>query len=603
MALINTTNQFSKRHSIVILLLSVVFVNSIFGQNDNLRQSTTEVNITDSLEKVYYYFNVANEYKTTNLDLAIFYNKKALTLANKIKSPKACAVTNELMGELFSKSNNLQPSINYYLISARIYENNNDHIKLAGIYSKLGELYFKENFNIEKAHFYYNKALGLAIETNNKNLIATIYNRVGGFFFYQQNYDESLEYYLKAYDLWKTINNDEGLARALNNIGEIYRQRNKHKKAYEYYEKSLKINKRIGGFRQTAVNLENMGMIKSAEGNTSQAFEFYEQSLAIYTENNFPEDKIQILILMGKEYLKIELTEKAYQYFFEAYESSKETGNLSETAESALGLSMALEEMGDFTHSLKYYKIHSLMTDSIVVRQKIDQMAIMQSGFLNDLNLKEIELNKNKIALLENQNRIDSINLRFMIFVIFVIVVSAILIVLRQRMKAKKERLIRQKDIEIHMTQNELMEIELKSKDNDLINFALHLIQKNKILNQLKIDLKSISNNADVDTSKKLRELSLHVQQNLQVQQEMEEFQKKVDQTYSDFFVKLRSKYPTLTKNEERLCAMLRLNLSSKEIASLNNISIKAVEMSRYRLRKKCNIENNQMLPNFLHNL
>lgn len=596
-------NGFFKINLINIALIFLLLVNPLFGQNSPKNQFVTEANITDSLEKVYYYFNMANDYKANNLDLAIFYNKKALTLANKIKSHEACAFTNELMGELFSKSNNLQPSINYYLISARIYENNNNLVKLAGVYSKLGALYFDDNFNLEKAHTYYNKALGLAIKTNNKNLIATIYNRVGGFFFYQQNYEESLEYYLKAYDLWKTTRNEEGLARALNNIGEIYRLRKKYKKAYEYYEKSLKINEKIDGVRQKAVNLENMGMIKSAEGNTSQAFDFYEKSLVIYSENNFPDDQIQILILMGKEYLKIDLTEKAYQYFYEANKNSKENGNLAETAESSLGLSNALERMGDYNNSLKYFKIYSQINDSIVARQKIDQMAIMQSGFLNDLNVKEIEVNEHEIALLENQKRIDAINLRFMVFVIFVFIVSAILIFIRQRMKAKKERLIRQKDIEIHTTQKELMEIELKSKDNDLINFALHLIQKNNILKQLKTDLKNLSNNTDGETARKLRELSIHVQQSLQLQQEMEEFQKKVDQTYSDFFVKLKDKYPTLTKNEERLCAMLRLNLSSKEIASLNNISVKAVEMSRYRLRKKCNIENNQILPNFLHNL
>lgn len=585
-----------------IFLLSF-FINPIFSQINIDKQNGDKEIINDSLQKVFYYFDLANSTKATDLDLAIYYNKKALTLANKIKSPEACAVTNELMGELFNKSHNLQPSINYYLISARIYENNNNIIKLASIYSKLGELYLSNNFNIQLAHKYYNKALGLAIETDDRNIIAEIYNDIGGLFYSQQNYDESLEYYLKAYDFWKTIDNEEGTARALNNIGEIYRQKNQLTKAFEYYSKSLNINEKTGSLRYKAANLENMGMIKSAEGNTSKAFEFYEQSLALYSENNFPNDQIQILTLMGKEYLNINQPEKAYLYFYEAYENSKKSNDLRQTSESSLGLSNALEQMEDHQNSLKYFKIHSAITDSIISRQKIDQMAIMQLQFLNDLNKKEIELNENDIALLENQKRIDAINLRFMIFVFLVVLATAVLIVVRQRLRTTKEREIRQKDIEIHKTQNELMEIELKNKDNDLINFALHLIQKNKILKQLKTDLKSLSNNVEEETAKKLRNLSFQVQQNLQVQQEMAEFQQKVDHTYSDFFIKLNDKYPSLTKNEERLCAMLRLNLSSKEIASLNNISVKAVEMGRYRLRKKFGLENNQLLPNLLQDL
>jgi tetratricopeptide (TPR) repeat protein len=586
--------------SILIVVFSSI---SLFAQPPGETQIVEEQNITDSLQKVYYYYDLANDFKINNLELAIFYNKKALTLANKIKSPKACALTNELMGELFKQSHILQPSINYYLISAKIYENNNNLIKLAGVYSKLGQLYLSDNFNIQLAHNYYNKALGLAIEIADKDLIANIYNEIGGLFYSQQNYDESLEYYLKAYDYWKTINNEGGTARALNNIGEIYRQKNKLVKAFDYYSQSLKINERIGELRHKAANFENMGMIRSAEGNTKQAFDFYERSLALYTENNFPDDKIQILTLMGKEYLKINLPKKAYANFYEAYENSKASNDLRKTSETALGLSKALESLEDYQNSLEYFKIHSEINDSIVSRQKIDQMAIMQLQFVNDLNKKEIKLKENDITLLEKQKRIDRINLRFMVLVILVILAAFVLIVVRLRLRATKERLIRQKDIEIHKTQKELMEIELKSKDNDLINFALHLIQKNNILKQLKTDLKSLSNNAEEQTAKSLRELSFHVQQNLQVQQEMAEFQQKVDHTYSDFFIRLKVKYPTLTKNEERLCAMLRLNLSSKEIASLNNTSVKAVEMSRYRLRKKCGIENNQILPDLLQDL
>ena len=591
------------RKSIVLFVLIFSFIYPLISQNSINNQITEDGNFSDSLGKVYHFHSLANNYKNTNLDLAIFYNKKALTLANKIKSPEACAITNELMGELFHKNHSLQPSINYYLISARIYENNDDNAKLAGVYIKLGELYLGDNFNIEKTQDYYHRSLGLAIEIGDKDLMATVYNRIAGVFHNQLNYDESLEFYLKAYDLWTSINNEEGIARALNNIGEIYRSKNDHIKAYNYYEKSYEINNRISSLRQKAVNLENMGMIKSAQANTTQAFEFYEESLKLYTENNLQDDKLQLLILIGKEYLKIGMATKSYDYFYEAYMYSRDIGDLPNNSEAALGLSNALELMGDDKSSLKYYKVYSQIKDSIVVRLRIEQQAITQAYFLNDLNIKQIELNQHEIALLENQKRIDTINLRFMVFGIFVIIGLAILVVWRQRLKAKKESEIKFKDIEIHKAKNKLMEIELKSKDNDLINFALHLIQKNKVLHQLKTDLKTLSNSSDEENAKRLRDLSYHVQQSLQVQKEMEEFQKKVDQTYSDFFIKLKDKYPSLTKNEERLCAMLRLNLSSKEIASLNNISIKAVEMSRYRLRKKCGIENSEILPEFLNKL
>jgi tetratricopeptide (TPR) repeat protein len=586
----------------ILLFFGIIFTCYINANNKEINLDTTS-RIEDSLQKVYYFYGLANNFKSNNLDLALFYNKKALTLANKIKSPEACAITNELMGELFQKGHNLQPSINYYLISARIYENNKNEDKLTDIYTKLGELYYGDNFNLEKAHTYYDKALGIAIKVGNKNKIATIYNRIGGVFFYQSNFDESLDYYLKAYDLWKTLDNQLGIARSLNNIGEIYRINNNLELALNYYLQSLEINEKIESAWQTAVNFENIGMIKSAEGNTAQAFEYYQKSLKLYSENSFLDDELQLQILMGREYLKIGLLDNAFKFFSEAYKTSSRNNDLAKLAESSLGLSNVYEKTSDFKNALKYYKIHSQTNDSIVAKQKIDQLAIMQTNFLNDLNTKELELKENQISLYEKQQRIDTINYRFMVFVVLVIIVAAVLIVVRQRMQAKEEKIIRHKNLEIQRSQQELMKAEIKSKNNDLVNFALHLIQKNNLLKQLKTDLKNLSKHTDNETSQKLRELNMHLKQSLQMEKELEEFQQKVDRNYSDFFVKLKNTYPSLTKNEERLCAMLRLNLSSKEIAALNNTSLKAVEMSRYRLRKKCNIENNEELPNFLNKI
>ncbi|PLX14920.1 MAG: hypothetical protein C0598_00275, partial [Marinilabiliales bacterium] len=243
----------------------------------------------------------------------------------------------------------------------------------------------------------------------------------------------------------------------------------------------------------------------------------------------------------------------------------------------------------------------SQTNDSIVAKQKLDQMAIMQINFLNDLNTKELEIKENQISLYEKQQRIDLINFRFMVFVVLVIIIAAVLIVLRQRMQAKEDKIIRHKNLELHKTQQELMRAELKSKDSDLANFALHIIQKNNMLSKLTDDLKVLSKETENETSRKLRDIIMHLKQSLHLDKEMEEFQQKVDKNYAEFFNRLKNKYPSLTKNEERLCAMLRLNLSSKEIASLNNTSLKAVEMSRYRLRKKCGVENNQELSGFLN--
>jgi DNA-binding CsgD family transcriptional regulator len=77
-------------------------------------------------------------------------------------------------------------------------------------------------------------------------------------------------------------------------------------------------------------------------------------------------------------------------------------------------------------------------------------------------------------------------------------------------------------------------------------------------------------------------------------------FEKQFDQAHENFFKRLKTNYPELTPSDLRLCAYLRMNLSSKEIAPLINITIRGVEERRYRLRKRLNLPSDQNLPDFI---
>ena len=80
-----------------------------------------------------------------------------------------------------------------------------------------------------------------------------------------------------------------------------------------------------------------------------------------------------------------------------------------------------------------------------------------------------------------------------------------------------------------------------------------------------------------------------------------EQFVSHFDEVNNDFLKKLKLKFPKLSKTDLKVCAYLQLNLSSKEIAQLMNISVRGVEIARYRLRKKLNLETEQNLNDFLN--
>ncbi len=144
-------------------------------------------------------------------------------------------------------------------------------------------------------------------------------------------------------------------------------------------------------------------------------------------------------------------------------------------------------------------------------------------------------------------------------------------------------------------------EVELKTKE--LASHAMQITQKNESLYDIKEQLKHISNKVNPDAQKYLQKLIKNIERNTNQKEDWEKFEGYFDQVYEDFTKRIREKYPHLTPNDIKLCAYLRMNLSTKEIAPLLNISIRGVEVSRYRLRKKLNLSKTDNLIDFMMNL
>jgi len=131
----------------------------------------------------------------------------------------------------------------------------------------------------------------------------------------------------------------------------------------------------------------------------------------------------------------------------------------------------------------------------------------------------------------------------------------------------------------------------------------MQVTQKNEALYDLKEQLKHISQKVNPDAQKYLQKLIKNIERNTSQKEDWEKFELHFDQVYENFTKRIREKYPNLTPNDIKLCAYLRMNLSTKEIAPLLNISIRGVEISRYRLHKKLNMPQNENLIDFMMNL
>jgi len=165
-----------------------------------------------------------------------------------------------------------------------------------------------------------------------------------------------------------------------------------------------------------------------------------------------------------------------------------------------------------------------------------------------------------------------------------------------------------QKDKTIDKLQNENLKKDLNYKAQELSGYVLNLIRKNEMLESVKKEVLSISKAIDENKQpsaikQKILKLTSQINENIDHDDDFEVFKSNFNLVHKDFFNKLDQQFANLSRNEKVLCAYLKMNLSSKEIASLQNISLRGVEINRYRLRKKFDLPRETNLTEFIQNL
>ena len=161
-----------------------------------------------------------------------------------------------------------------------------------------------------------------------------------------------------------------------------------------------------------------------------------------------------------------------------------------------------------------------------------------------------------------------------------------------EKKKLKRKKLKTAKELAV--LKNEKLKVEIDSKNRELAISTMSIIKKNEFLNSIKDKLATAANPTQI------KSVIRTIDKNITNDDDWEFFEEAFNNADKDFFRRLQEKHKELTPNDLRLCAYLRLNLSSKEIAPLLNISIKSVEVKRYRLRKKMNLAHEAGLTEYI---
>jgi AraC family chitin signaling transcriptional activator len=178
-----------------------------------------------------------------------------------------------------------------------------------------------------------------------------------------------------------------------------------------------------------------------------------------------------------------------------------------------------------------------------------------------------------------------------------------------QKLELREEELKHQKKIlemelkaENELTSQEyekhILELELQSKSSEVAGKSLSIAKQSEMIEKIQGIL-----DAETDFNKLKSEIKKAIKINALNKHEWETFETNLNQIHNEFIVMLSKKYPNLTSKDIKLCIYLKMNLSSKEIAPMMNISFRGVELHRYRLRKKLNLTQDENLSKFLLNI
>ncbi|MBW6498654.1 MAG: inorganic phosphate transporter [Bacteroidales bacterium] len=201
----------------------------------------------------------------------------------------------------------------------------------------------------------------------------------------------------------------------------------------------------------------------------------------------------------------------------------------------------------------------------------------------------------------------------------FMIIILLVFLFFRQqklRLKTENELLVHQNEffnsqkalneLEINAIQmeNTMLSNKLELKRQELNTLLMNISEQRAFLENITNQISELIGSQDIKMrDARLKELSVLLKQKMSFSKEIEEFYGQIEQVHKDFQIKLSVRFPDLTENEKRLATLLRLNFSSKEIATFLNISPKSVEIARYRLRKKLELKAGENLTQFLINL
>ena len=251
-------------------------------------------------------------------------------------------------------------------------------------------------------------------------------------------------------------------------------------------------------------------------------------------------------------------------------------------------LSRAYKGKGAYDSALFYYELYNHINDSIAGEQTKENVLSLEKKYQSEKKARQIlELEAN-VSKQQSHNRFIIVVL---LFVIIILVISSLFLVAQRKSTKLKHQLAEQ--------ENEKLKSIMEIKNQELVSKALMVSTLNEQLDKFQLHFKDLRSSLTKESAQKIEMLINDLSYSLPEQAWLE-FEKRFESVHQSFVTKLSTSYPDLSPSELRLCSLLKLSMSSKEIALLTNRSVGSVDNIRSKVRNKLGLDSEANLTSFL---
>lgn len=475
--------------------------------------------------------------------------------------------------------------------------------KIYHIADSIGNQELRNNTLFNLGNFYYNtnkydlalecfqEALPVYLNMQDTLHIARCQQNIGNIYFQNKDYEKALQAFYDAGSTFQSIGLQGEVDDLYTNRGMVFLKMKQYDSATICLEKGIGYAIRDGNQLNVMYNHNNLGLVYLEKGEYKKALQNFKKSIQISREMVYPYEEANCMLNIVQTYIGSMQYDSAMIILKEVYPLLQKVDNtelLRDYNEYAYKIYI---ERKDYKKALGFYTKYHALRDSILGKETIDR--------INELNIKFESAKKEA----ENQKLKTDVEIRksreFQLYVliggiIILLIALVVFLILMRKNFLQKQKLSQKEAV--------LLNERLEHSKRELASKALHLACQNEFRAKMLETTNEVFDNLDENGKQSVKNLLKELENNID-KSAWQEFETRFEQVHETFFKELNKRYPDLTPNDRRICAFLKLNMSTKDIALLTHRSPRSVESARYRLRKKFNIDTDTDISTYLQTI